>query len=244
MPEPERPDELPLVLLSGMNCTARLWDSSGRGAVHPTLDRANLDAQVDALLEALPDRFLLAGLSLGGIVAMALTRRAPDRVAGLCLLATNARPPTEDQHVAWNAQLARLDAGATARDLQHLDLLLHDRSLDGPVLQMADEVGEATLAAQLRLQGTRIDERPALRSVSVPTLVLAGERDRLCPLERHFEIANLVPGARLHVLPDTGHLLAMEAPETVAALLGEWRAEVRRRESLSEQGNRLGSADH
>lgn len=221
------PERLPLVLLPGMNCSARLWGPAGAGAVHGRLDRDDLDTQVDALLDVLPARFALAGLSLGGIVAMALTRRAPERVAGLCLLATNAAAPTDRQRSAWADQLARLDAGAPARELQPLDLLLTDRTLDDRALRMADEVGEGALAAQLRLQGTRIDERPGLRSVAVPTLVLAGERDRLCPVERHAEIASLVPGARLHVVPGAGHLLPLEEPDTVATLIGQWRVDER-----------------
>lgn len=223
---PAVPSSPPLVLLPGMNCSARLWGPAGAGALHPVLDRPTLDEQVQALLDALPDRFVLGGLSLGGIVAMALTRRAPERVAGLCLMATNARAPTPEQRAGWDAALTRLDDGAPARALQPLELLLHDRSLDATALQMADETGERRLAAQLRLQGTRVDERPALPAVAVPTLVLAGEQDRLCPVERHTEIAELVPDARLQVLPGVGHLLPVEAQDTVAALLGEWLSEV------------------
>lgn len=226
---PAVPSSPPLVLLPGMNCSARLWGPAGAGALHPVLDRPTLDEQVDALLDALPARFALGGLSLGGIVAMALTRRAPERVAGLCLMATNARAPTPEQRAGWDAALTRLDDGAPARALQPLELLLHDRSLDATALQMADETGERRLAAQLRLQGTRVDERPALPAVAVPTLVLAGEQDRLCPVERHTEIAELVPDARLHVLPGVGHLLPVEAQDAVAALLGEWLSEVHER---------------
>lgn len=226
---PAVPSSPPLVLLPGMNCSARLWGPAGAGALHPVLDRPTLDEQVQALLDALPDRFALGGLSLGGIVAMALTRRAPERVAGLCLMATNARAPTPEQRAGWDAALTRLDDGAPARALQPLELLLHDRSLDATALQMADETGERRLAAQLRLQGTRVDERPALPAVAVPTLVLAGEQDRLCPVERHTEIAELVPDARLQVLPGVGHLLPVEAQDTVATLLGEWLSEVHER---------------
>lgn len=226
---PAVPSSPPLVLLPGMNCSARLWGPAGAGALHPVLDRPTLDEQVQALLDALPERFALGGLSLGGIVAMALTRRAPERVAGLCLMATNARAPTPEQRAGWDAALTRLDDGAPAWALQPLELLLHDRSLDATALQMADETGERRLAAQLRLQGTRVDERPALPAVAVPTLVLAGEQDRLCPVERHTEIAELVLDARLQVLPGVGHLLPVEAQDTVATLLGEWLSEVHER---------------
>ncbi|MER7437660.1 alpha/beta fold hydrolase [Pseudonocardia alni] len=233
---PAVPSSPPLVLLPGMNCSARLWGPAGAGALHPVLDRPTLDDQVEALLDALPDRFALGGLSLGGIVAMALTRRAPDRVAGLCLMATSARPPTPAQRAGWDAALTRLDDGAPARALQPLELLLHDRSFDATALRMADETGERRLAAQLRLQGTRVDERPALPAVAVPTLVLAGALDRLCPVDRHTEIAGLVPDARLHVLPGAGHLLPVEAPDTVATLVAGWTATVHARERAREMG--------
>ncbi|HYH29825.1 MAG TPA: alpha/beta fold hydrolase, partial [Pseudonocardia sp.] len=85
----------PLVVLPGMGCSPRLWSAAlpGGPVVHGSLDRPSIDGCVDALLDALPPKFALAGLSLGGIVAMALTRRAPERVERLALLATNARGP-------------------------------------------------------------------------------------------------------------------------------------------------------
>jgi pimeloyl-ACP methyl ester carboxylesterase len=80
------------------------------------------------------------------------------------------------------------------------------------------------LDRQLAAQTTRVDERPALARVRVPTLVLAGALDRLCPVDRHEEMAALVPGARLEVLDGVGHLLPLEAPDRVAAALDAWLA--------------------
>jgi pimeloyl-ACP methyl ester carboxylesterase len=94
--------------------------------------------------------------------------------------------------------------------------------LDETVLTMADEVGETLLDAQLAIQETRQDERPALPRVRVPTLVLAGGEDGLVPVERHEEVRAGVPAAQLQVLDGVGHLSTLEAPDAVAAALSAW----------------------
>ncbi|SFC56446.1 Pimeloyl-ACP methyl ester carboxylesterase [Nocardioides terrae] len=229
------PDE-PLVLLPGMGCSSRMWDQvlaapdldgSVSEVRRPALRGRSLGECVDALLDQLPQRFALAGLSLGAIVALALTRRAPDRVVRLALLAVNPRPPRPDQLEAWAAQRRALADGASARQLQEqlLPVLVtprHRAELEPLVLRMADEVGEEDLDDQLAIQQTRIDERPALRRIGVPTLVLAGAQDALVPVARHEEVRASVPGARLAVLPHSGHLSTCEAPAEVAAELRRW----------------------
>lgn len=221
----------PLVLLAGMNCTELLWQSLQLPV--PTRPAAlrgdSLDQCVTALLAELPERFALAGLSLGGIVAMALARRAPERVTRLALIATNAGAPSAEQRTGWQAGLDQLRQGRSARDLQRdlLGVLFAERrtELDDHALAMADALGSERLAQQLRLQLTRVDERPGLRKLLVPTLVLHGDRDRLCPVSRHQEIAALVPGARLVTVPGGGHLLPLERPGEVSEAISAWLAE-------------------
>lgn len=227
----------PVVLLPGMGCSARLWAdvaaglrADGHPVVEEVLDEPDVAGCVEALLRRLPDRFALAGLSLGGIVGMALARTAPGRVSRLCLAATNARPPSAAQLSAWSEQRARLAAGASARELQRelLPVLVGDDAsprLVEATLAMAEEVGEARLDRQLRLQASRVDERPALRRLEVPTLVLAGAADVLCPLDRHEEIHRMVRGSRLTVLDATPHLSPLYAPDRVADALRTWLRE-------------------
>ncbi|MDS2173691.1 alpha/beta hydrolase [Nesterenkonia sp. CL21] len=226
----------PVVLLPGMNCSSRMWSPvidglEARGYSREirceTLAGSSLEACAEELLERLPDRFALAGLSLGGIVAMALVRAAPSRVSRLCLMATNPRGPRTDQLEAWGSLRERLRAGETARQIQ-LELLpvllAADRreALDDLVLQMADDVGECALEEQLRMQSTRIDERAALAQIDIPTTILAGGRDLLCPVTTHQEMASLVSGSQLIVLPHRGHLLTLEDPQSVASALDTW----------------------
>jgi pimeloyl-ACP methyl ester carboxylesterase len=228
----------PLVLLPGMLCSPRLWDGvlDTLGARLGTVDARPLplqgrsvDACVDAVLATAPPRFALAGLSLGGIVAMALRRRAPDRVSRLCLLATSARPPSGEQLDAWARTRAALAAGTTVREVQRdlLPLLLGPSATAehaATTLAMADDVGRHALDAQLQAQATRRDERPALTAVTEPTLVLAGEADRLCPVEKLAEIRALVPRSRLMVLRGAGHLLTIEDPVAVGEAMAGWLA--------------------
>ena len=219
----------PLVLLPGSGCTPALWSGLDLPAdvVTPVLEADTLDGEVDRLLAVLPPRFALAGLSLGAIVAMAFVRRAPERVERLALLSTNPYAPTPAQRVGWAAQREVLRTDS-ARALQ-TSLLPVLRSpgrtdLDDLVLGMADELGADTYAAQCRLQDTRVDERPGLAQVRCPTLVVAARDDRLCPVERHEEIAALVPGAELVVLDDCAHLSPLEQPEALSGHLSRWLA--------------------
>jgi pimeloyl-ACP methyl ester carboxylesterase len=219
-----------LVLLAGMNCTADLWTGCGLDdALTPALAARTMDEQVEQLLRVLPTSFVLGGLSLGGIVAMALAHRAPERVAGLCLVSTNAKEPTDAQRAGWRRWRDRLRAGESPRALQAsiVDSLLSAAAQRRPelsqrTLAMGDATGSATLDAQLQLQSTRTDLRPGLRSVSVPTLIVSGAADPICPPEFHTEIASAVRGARVVSL-DGGHLLPLERPEAFGALVRSWR---------------------
>ncbi|NYJ77266.1 pimeloyl-ACP methyl ester carboxylesterase [Nesterenkonia xinjiangensis] len=231
-----QPSEGPVVFLPGMNCSSRMWEPviarlEAQGVTRElrseSLTGSSIEDCVDGLLERLPDRFAPAGLSLGGIVAMAMVRTAPWRVSRLCLMATNPCAPTPGQLRSWQALRERLTAGASSRQLQEelLPALLAPDTrdaLEAMVLDMADEVGDADLASQLMMQSTRVDERAALAKVSVPTMIVAGGRDALCPVATHREMESLVPGSRLTVLPERGHLLTLEDPQGVVAGVESW----------------------
>ncbi len=221
-----------------MNCSPRLWTAAlGSPELEPLLPEVRLpllegrsmDDCVDRLLEQLPVRFALAGHSLGAIVALALTRVAPERVSRLALLAVNSRAPRHDQQEAWSAQRRRLAGGGSARAMQAqlLPVLVPaDRraELDGIVLAMADDVGSSRLDDQLAIQQTRVDERPSLHRITVPTILLAGEQDALVPVARHEEVAAEVSDSSSVVLSGTGHLAPLEAPAAVATALAGWLA--------------------
>lgn len=231
------PTREPLVLLSGMNCSPRLWDGvkrrlrimdPGREILHGIVDCDSIEGCVQNLEQSLPPRFALAGLSLGGIVAMAMLRLAPDRISRVCLMSTNAQAPTPDQVAGWQALRHALTLGHSPRQIQDelLPVLLHpgrrDRELDEQVLAMADDTGANVLDRQLSAQLSRVDERPWLDRVRVPVLVLAAADDAMCPLEKHQELHEIMLTSTLAIVENTGHLSPLEVPEEIAEHLWQW----------------------
>ena len=230
---PESP--APVVLLPGMLGSPELWDEvvSGLiGSLELRTARIDLDDSVSELAEsvlaAAPPRFSLVGHSLGGIVALAVTHRAPDRVARLALVCASARPPSDAQLGAWNAMREQVLADGFAAFVEEFALAnvsagrRADRQLLDKVAAMAREVGPRGLDRQLSAQQSRPDSRPLLGAIGCPTLVVSAAQDTVCPRELQQELAAGIPGARLALLEHSGHMSPLEAPAALAEILREF----------------------
>ncbi|WP_114560572.1 alpha/beta fold hydrolase [Desertihabitans aurantiacus] len=219
---------LPLLRLPGMLLDERLWTRVGAGSdvVDLPLAGASLEEAVEAVLAVAPPRFDLAGLSLGAVVAMALVARAPGRVRRLVLLSCNGRAPTPAQHAGWDALEEQTLAGGFERITPEVlwpTLVAPGRRDDAELAGLADRmaraVGVRSFRQQLAVQRSRWDLRPGLAGFPGPATVVAGEQDALCSVPMHEEVAAALPSAELVVVPGAGHLVPLEAPETVAPLL-------------------------
>ncbi len=242
-------DRIPLALLPGLLTDRALWAHQiealadlAESRVADFATQGSIAGMARSVLETMPARFALAGLSMGGYVAMEVLRRAPERVGLLALLDTKAALDTPARTEARKAfvEQARTGAfeGVSRRALEmyvHPDRL-QDAGLADAVLAMTARVGrDAFLSPQGAIMG-RPDSLPGLPEIACPTLVLCGRQDGPTPVECHQEIAAAIPGARLTVIEDCGHLSPMERPEEVIAALrawlGDWRAEPTRPGSL------------
>ncbi|MFI7386150.1 alpha/beta fold hydrolase [Streptomyces sp. NPDC049813] len=219
---------LPVVVVPGMLCGADLWSGvafpAGREVRHVTLERPDIGALADDVLSAVPGPFVLVGLSLGAIVGFEALRRAPERIAGLCVMSANAGAPRPEQYAAWSAMDALIGAGRFDEVVERTlpDMFPDRRPSPGAAARyrrMAAAVGPDAARAQLAAQATRQDATGALRSARCPAVVLGGARDALCPPAFHRTIAAALPGARLHELPGVGHLLPWQRPDAVTAAL-------------------------
>ena len=181
----------------------------------------------DALAQAPAERFALAGHSMGGYVALEILRRAPQRVERLALLNTHARPDNAESTANRRRlmQLAETDFPAVMAELAPKLLAPQHRQevgLVGKMSEMALATGKEAFLRQQRAIIGRIDSRPHLAAIRCKTLVVAGRDDGIMPVEWLEELARGIPGARLEVVEECGHMACLEQPEQVTQLLVEW----------------------
>lgn len=224
-----------LVLVPGLVCTRDLWASQisalaahARITVGDHTRHDTIPAIAASILAAAPPRFALAGLSLGGYIAMEMMRQAPERITRIALLDTSAKPfdPAQIPQRLAMIELARSE-GLAAVSEKLMPVFIHpdrmpDAGLVARVRQMALDTGFDTFVRQQKAIMARPDSRPSLGAIKVPTLALVGRQDLLTPVGEHEAIAAAVPGCRLVVIEDCGHLATMEQPEAVSATMLEW----------------------
>lgn len=226
----------PLVLIPGLLCTEALFApqiAALRGLTQVSVaDHTRHDSVAGIardILAAAPPRFALAGLSMGVPLALETVRQAPERVERLALLDGRARldPP---ETVALRRSFLEMAQSGRFMEItrDHLLLVLirperrTDRALVQTILDMAEATGAEAFIRQETALLTREDYRPLLPEIRCPTLVVVGEADAITPLPMAEEMARAIPGARLEVVKESGHLTTLEQPEATTTLLRDW----------------------
>lgn len=225
----------PLVLIPGMMCDARLFapqitalSSRMPVMVSPAVHGETMAEFADAVLAGAPERFALAGLSMGGIVAMEVLRRAPDRVTRIALMDTNPLSETPQSAAAYEPMIIRARTGRLDEVMR--GFIQPDYLAPGPqrleilnqVFCMANDLGPELFERQARALQRRSDQQVVLRRCKVPALVLCGEHDGLTPVRRHEFMAGLIPYGKLQVISDAGHFPTLEQPDATTEALNAW----------------------
>jgi len=188
----------------------------------------SLTAMAESVLAAAPQRFAVAGHSMGGRVALEILRLAPERVERLALLDTGVHPvqPGEAEKRQVLVELAKRK-GMEALGRQWLPPMVHpdrhgEAELMEPLYAMIHRMTPEIYAGQITALLTRRDAAPLLPNIACPTLVATGRQDSWSPVEQHRRIAAAIPGATLTLFEDSGHMSTVERPEAVTAALREW----------------------
>lgn len=225
----------PLLLLPGMMCDGRLFApqieafSARRTIViAPQVGRKTISEMAQDILASAPPTFALAGLSMGGITAMEMIRQAPQRISRLALMDTNPLAETKERAMERDGQIRRVRNGKLRSVMR--DEMKPNYLSDGPntgrildlCMAMSDTLGVNVFVEQSRALQTRADQTQTLRSIEVPTLVLCGEDDTLCPVTHHQLMHQHIPGSRLCVISAAGHMPVLEQPTQTNAELQCW----------------------
>lgn len=225
-----------VILIPGLAADGAMWTAQC-AALAPSHDvrvsdvhfkADSLPAMAALLLAAHPGPLVLCGASMGGIVALEAAAQAPDRVQGLALLGTTARPDTPEIAASRAAAFAMIEDGrfdemiaANVPFSFHAERLA-DAALVGAYLDMLRRAGAAELVRQNVAIAARADRRALLGEIRCPTLVLCGDADAVTGVDASREIAAGIAGAEFVLIERCGHMLTMERPREVNAALQEW----------------------
>lgn len=219
----------PLLLIPGYMLDETLWDDvlpllgADLPILHGSLrEGGTVEEMARHILAASPPRFALAGFSMGGYIAREIARLAPERVQSLILIATSSRPDSQ----ATREQRAKAALNTPPGPFRGLSKGAIVTSLH------PDLAGNAELVARVRAMGERLGrevflrqsllergDRERLAAISCPTLVIAAAQDRLRTLEQAEELRDGIAGAVLEVVQNSGHLIPLEQPAALAALM-------------------------
>lgn len=225
----------PLVLLPGMMCDARLFTplieavSCQRAvACYPLIAHNTIEGLAADVLAHAPAKFALAGLSMGGIVAMEMMRQAPERIERLALIDTNHLAESAEKAAARLPQIESVRRGRLWNVMR--DEMKPNYLTDGPergrildlCMKMAMDLGDDVFIKQSEALKARDDYTDVLKQVNVPTLVMCGEDDELCTPERHRQIQALVAESELVIVKQAGHLVVQEQAVSSADAIQRW----------------------
>lgn len=227
----------PLVLLPAMMCDARVFwpqiaelSATTAVTIAPVTQGERVEEIASGLLDQLPKRFALAGLGMGGAVALELLRRAPDRISRIALIDTSPLAETPQAAAAREMLIVKAKA-ARMSDVMQQEVMPHHLA-PGPdkaaimdlVMDMAETLGPEIYVRQARAMQRGKDQQAVLRKCKVPALVMCGEFDKINTVKRHSFMAELIPRAHLTVISGSGHLPTLEKPRQTTAALRDWMA--------------------
>ncbi len=224
-----------IILLPGLLCDASVW-AAQVAALGPVADvvvadltsQSSIETMARSALGLRQGHIVVIGHSMGARVALEMVRLAPDRVEKLALLDTGAHPRREGEEAGRQALLDLADReGMAALAERWLPPMVHearvsDTALMEPLREMVLRATPEQHHRQIRALLDRPDARPLLPTITCPTLVMVGRQDRWSPLAQHEEIAAAIPGARLVVIEDSGHMSPVEQPDQVTGALVAW----------------------
>lgn len=221
--------KISLILLSGLLSNERIWlhqrqnlnDIASIQIISASDDTP--EKMVHTILSQAPEKFVLAGHSMGGWLAQEVMRVAPERVLKLCLIDTTSRMDSEEKRISRLKMIEKVKGGAFNEIVKEIaDKFVFNTPVKNDVEKMFLEVGEKAFINQELSMLKRSETKTVLSAITCPTLVIYAEKDPVFSLEEHQEMAHLIKNSKLVTIKNSGHMSPMEAPESVTSALRTW----------------------
>ena len=225
----------PLVMIPGMMCDDRIFapqieELVPKRSVH-VADISKHDNISDLAADVLshaPPKFCLVGHSMGGIVAMEICAQDPKRIEKLVLIDTNPLAELEEVKLKREPQISDALSGKlinVIRDEMKPNYLASSENQDiilNICLEMALSLGPKVFINQSRALQTRADQQSNIQSINIPVLIMCGSEDKLCTVERHEMMHNMISNSELKIINNAGHMPTLEQPSETTEVLKEW----------------------
>ena len=225
----------PLVFIPGMMCDSRLFQPQINEfskqymvCAAPASSSDTIENISSEILRYLPTKFTLIGLSMGGILAMEIIKKVPERVMKIVLIDTNYKSETAEIKSRRLPQIKLANEGRLedimCQQIQNNYLRTDKKNQEifDLCLSMATDLGKEIFINQSNALATRKDYKSTLKNIKVPSLIICGEYDRLCPIKVHIEMESLIENSTLEIIPDAAHLPTLEQPVYLNKIIGKW----------------------
>ena len=180
------------------------------------------------LLKKAPKSFSLLGHSMGGIVAMEIYSQEPNRIEKLILMDTNPKAELDEVKLKREPQIKDVREGKlleVMRDEMKPNYLAESENKSSVLdvcMDMALSLGPDVFINQSRALQKRADQLNTIQSMNIPVLIMCGSEDKLCTVERHEMMHNMISDSDLKIINNAGHMPTLEQPRETTEVIKEW----------------------
>ncbi len=225
----------PVVMIPGMMCDERIFahqiEELGTDTEVYIADiskYSSIQELASDVLENSPPKFFLVGHSMGGIVAMEMCSQEPDRIEKLVIMDSNPKPELEETKIKREPQIRNVISGNLAQVMKeemkpnYLADSYKQKDILNTCMEMALTLGPEVFVRQSRALQGRDDQQSTLEDLDIPVLIMCGSEDKLCSLEKHELMHNIINDSKLEVVMDAGHMPTLEQPQKTTEVIKSW----------------------
>ena len=225
----------PVVMIPGMMCDERIFahqiEELGTDTEVYIADiskYSSIQELASDVLKNSPPNFFLVGHSMGGIVAMEMCSQEPDRIEKLVIMDSNPKPELEETKLKREPQIRNVISGNLAQVMKeemkpnYLADSYKQKDILNTCMEMALTLGPEVFVRQSRALQGRDDQQSTLEDLDIPVLIMCGSEDKLCSIEKHELMHNIINDSKLEVVMDAGHMPTLEQPQKTTEVIKSW----------------------